>query len=101
MAVSRATQGGASRNLTTCATRGENSGYHPDTDVELGFELWASMRYSFFKAQHANESSEDDPVAGMVYDVSEFGLHIAASCGPELRAAARARFGTCYLGCLH
>jgi hypothetical protein len=27
---------------------GENSGYDPDLEVELGFELWASLRYSFF-----------------------------------------------------
>ena len=29
---------------------GENSGYDPDLDIELGFELWASLRYAFFKA---------------------------------------------------
>jgi hypothetical protein len=25
---------------------GENSGYDPDLEIELGFELWASIRYN-------------------------------------------------------
>ena len=40
---------------------GENSGYDPDLDIELGFELWADLRYSFFMSGQPISRSEEDP----------------------------------------
>lgn len=79
---------------------GENSGYDPDLDIELGFELWASLRYAFFKAPQPIPGPEDQP-GGLMFDVANYGLHVAPSCGDALRSAALERFGECYLGCIH
>jgi len=81
---------------------GENSGYDPDLEIELGFELWASLRYSFFKSAKPKPGPiPDDPVGEMMFDVENYGLHISSSCSDQLQKAALKRFGECYLGCIH
>lgn len=81
---------------------GENSGYDPELDIELGFELWASLRYSFFRAPQPKPGPiPDDPVGELIFDVENYGLHIADNCDEKLRDAALQRFGECYLGCIH
>lgn len=81
---------------------GEGSGYDPDLEIELGFELWASLRYHFFKAPQPKPGPiPDDPVGEMIFDVENYGLHISEKCCPTLREAALHRFGDCYLGCIH
>ncbi len=81
---------------------GENSGYDPDLEIELGFELWASLRYAFFKAPQPKPGPIlDDPIGELMFDVENYGLHVAARCDDALRDAAIARFGECYLGCIH
>jgi len=78
---------------------GENSGYDPDLDLELEFELWAGLRYNWFAGEDKNrpEGEEFWPVV----DVSDYGLHISDACTPELRDAAYGRFAKSYLGCIH
>jgi len=77
---------------------GDNSRYDPDMPIELGFELWATLRYQFLKGglPRTVESNAD-----MVVDVDGYCLHIAEGCTTEVRAAAAERFGKCYLGCIH
>ncbi len=84
--------------LSKVVKAGPDSGYDPDLDIELGFELWASVRYQFFSSGLPNNvhSNED-----MVVEVAPYGLHIAESCSAKLRQAALARFGRQYLGCIH
>jgi hypothetical protein len=53
---------------------GEDSGYDPDLKIELGFELWASLRYALLGR---NEEIE------------------------RLSTLVRKRFGVNYLGCIH
>ena len=79
---------------------GKNSGYDSDLDIGLGFELWAALRYSFFKAAQPIPGSED-PLGGLMFNVADHGLHIATSCDEALRVAVVERFGECYLGCIH
>ena len=78
---------------------GDNSGYEPDLEIELGFELWAGLRYSFFgEDKHASGLSEAfDPHR----IVEGFGLYVATSCDDDLAELARRRFGNIYLGCIH
>jgi hypothetical protein len=81
---------------------GENSGYEPDLEIELGFEFWASLRYQFFKAPDSKAGPDSDSLVGeLVFDVENYGLYISDRCDPPLREAARARFGECYMGCIH
>lgn len=88
--------------LTKRVRAGENSGYDPNLEIELGFEFWASLRYSFFKAPQPKPGPiPDDPVGELMFDVENYGLHISSSCSTELRHAALGRFGECYLGCIH
>ena len=79
-----------------------NSGHEPDSEVELGFELWASLRYQFFRApEPLEELTSDGPRVYPVFDVANYGLYIADKCSALLREAALNRFGTNYLGCIH
>lgn len=82
---------------------GENSGYHPDEMLDLGFELWASLRYALIGENHYFEGLSpplEDP-ANPYYMVDGYGLYIASSCSNALAVAARKRFGTNYLSCIH
>ena len=80
---------------------GDNSGYDPDLDIEIGFELWASVRYNFLSEEppHPDEWVEGDlqPMA----NVLPYGLHVSSTCREKLRKAATKRFGAMYLGCIH
>jgi len=78
---------------------GENSGYLPDTEFKLGFELWASIRWQFLHGGPVAGHEED--VAYPLVRVNGYGLRIAASCPESLREAAESRFAECYLGCIH
>jgi hypothetical protein len=78
---------------------GPNSGYDENLEIDLGFEMWASLRYQFFNA--GSVVNQDDLYAGALVKVGANGLFVAASCPPELRAAAESRCDECYLGCIH
>ncbi|MER8577737.1 DUF3800 domain-containing protein [Mesorhizobium sp. M1423] len=81
---------------------GEASGYDPDTEMNLGFELWVGLRYSFFCGPFsADQHRSDDQTVMATFDVANYGLHISSICSDELREAALARFGRYYLGCIH
>lgn len=81
---------------------GENSGYSPDLDVELGFKLWASLRHSFFRASQPKPGPDPEDLIGeLKFDVENYGLHLAQTCDDALREAALSCFGECYLGCIH
>jgi hypothetical protein len=79
---------------------GPNSGYDPDLEIEIGFELWASLRYNFFSCAFA-ESPTPMESPSPILDVASCGLHISDRCSAELRGLAEGRFGTVYLGCIH
>jgi len=82
--------------LTKKVRAGENSGYDPDLQIEIGFELWANLRYWLFRS--AVPIRTDDPTN---FKVEGYGLYIAPSCSDVLRMHARNRFGENYLGCIH
>ena len=79
---------------------GENSGYDPELLIELGFELWASLRYSLIYGPN-DATPEDDQLVTATFPMEGFGLYVAPSCNSDLTSHARARFGTNYLGCIH
>jgi hypothetical protein len=82
---------------------GENSGYHPDEKIELGFELWAGLRHAIIgKNEHIPGMSPppEDP-ANPFFRVDGHGLYIPEDCGDDLAQYARQCFGINYLGCIH
>ena len=79
---------------------GENSGYDPNSDMELEFELWANVRWNFFAAAPRHPDTWKSQLDFQV-DVASRGLHIAETCHETVRNAALARFASMYLGCIH
>jgi hypothetical protein len=79
---------------------GENSGYHPDSLIELGFEMFGNFRSSFFKAPMPIPRGED-ALGNLTYVVDGYGLYVGENCDIGLRQAVQERFGTCYMGCIH
>lgn len=74
-----------------------DSTYH-GLEIELGFEMWAGMRYTFLSV--SNGADIDDEEFAFVH-VEPHGLHIDRSVSSEVAEAARNRFGSMYLGCIH
>jgi hypothetical protein len=81
---------------------GENSGYDPDSLIELGFTMWASLRYCFLGVSAPDLDWETDEVQTLctIY-THDYGLVIDPNLSKDLRQAAYARFGSMYLGCIH
>ena len=82
---------------------GEGSGYDPDLEIELGFELWASLRYALLGHNEyipGLSPPPDDP-ANPFFRVEGYGLFISPSCPEKLAEHARNCFGINYLGCIH
>lgn len=78
---------------------GVESGYESGLDIELGFEMWATIRYTFF-----NEGSKiytDDPIADATLKVEPYGLYISDLCDKKLFDIVREKFSDIYLGCIH
>lgn len=78
---------------------GENSGYDPDMEMELEFELWADLRYSFFNKGFSDFN--DDPIGDSTFEVEPYGLFVSKYCDKKLTEFARNCFGKVYLGCIH
>jgi hypothetical protein len=76
----------------------ENSGYPYDVEINLGFELWAGLRYCFL-SENKTDSWDEDDFAFVV--VEPYGLFIHDSVSDPVAKAARKRFGEMYLGCIH
>lgn len=77
--------------------RVRGSGYD-DVDIELGFEMWAGMRYAFLRV---NKAYPKDDLDLATVEVEPFGLFIDESVEQVVADAARERFGEMYLGCIH
>jgi hypothetical protein len=84
---------------------GEDSGYDPDLMIELGFELWATVRYCFFgkgpEVTVAQIEEAKDLTELLRVTVGKRGLYVASTCSERLRTAAESRFGSMYIGCIH
>lgn len=89
--------------ITKKVRPGEKSGYHPDELLELGFELWASLRCALIGKNEYIEGLSPHPEdpANPYFRVDGVGLYIVPSCTGELSKHARDRFGINYLGCIH
>lgn len=70
--------------------------------LELGFELWAGLRYSLFsQTQITIEAIERDPINAFLIDTGSYCLYVAPNCPKEIKEAADKRFGMNYVGCIH
>lgn len=80
---------------------GEGSGYDPDTEIELGFELWAGLRYSLIGSNEKIDKSVPSDPTNPYFLVDGFGLHLDPQSPAELLAVSMDCFGVNYLGSIH
>lgn len=78
---------------------GENSGCEPESEIELGFEMWATIRHTFFAQM--DKPFTADLIASLTVEVEPYGFYISDLCDKKLKDAARKQFGNIYLGCIH
>jgi hypothetical protein len=79
---------------------GDKSGYEPELDIDLVFELWATLRFQFFAGPPPPVDDWKSQLDFKV-DVESCGLHVAEGCEKAVLDSAIARFGKMYLGCIH
>lgn len=85
--------------ITKKVKAGPNSGYDEDLEMELGFEMWTALRYSFF--HEGTKQWSDDPIEVATLQVEPYGLYISEYCDEVLTQKAREAFAEVYLGCIH
>lgn len=79
-------------------TYGDEAGFNPPIEAELGYELWADLRYSM---RRSSEPLGEGMIEMAEFSTSGYGLFISEKCSPELRTSAEKIFGRVYLGCIH
>lgn len=67
-------------------------------EAELGFEMWAGIRYAFLSNNKPNPKDDLDLAS---VDVYPWGLFIDESVDERIYSSAMKRFGENYLGCIH
>lgn len=75
-----------------------NDNVYHGLEVELGFEMWADIRYAFLSQNKPNPQDDFD-LANV--DVYPWGLFIDDGVDERIAATAMERFGENYLGCIH
>ncbi|HMH31608.1 MAG TPA: hypothetical protein VK543_01190 [Puia sp.] len=88
-------------DLTKMVKNPENSGYDPEESTNIGFDIWASIRYSFLADKNKPYIEGESQLSNLTFEVEPFGLFISDYCSVELAEKARGVFGTVYLGCIH
>ncbi|WP_299415363.1 DUF3800 domain-containing protein [uncultured Sulfitobacter sp.] len=74
-----------------------DSVYH-GLEIELGFEMWAGIRYAFLSVGNGGDIDDEDFAVVLV---EPYGLYVDSSASSEVTEAAHNRFGSMYLGCIH
>jgi len=80
---------------------GENSGYDPDSDMELGFEMYATIRYSLIGEFAPYVETLSDVSLQPMLILDKYGLVISEKLEEKTKLAAKERFSSLYLGCIH
>jgi len=86
--------------ITKMVKAGENSGYDPEMEIELSFEMFGTLRYCIFNEGNDNTQTGDQAVDATL-TVGQSGLFISKTCSSDLVDWANSTFGTIYLGCIH
>jgi hypothetical protein len=68
-------------------------------EYQLSFEMWARLRYNFFRRPVTDPGLREAAKGGLVDSAG--GLYIAPGTGVEVAEVADARFGKTWLGCIH
>jgi hypothetical protein len=77
---------------------GEDCGYDPPIEADLGSELWAALR---FKMLHAPDAFGEDMSGRAMFPTHGYGFLTSRKCSNSLQEKADRVFGAVYLGCIH
>jgi hypothetical protein len=77
---------------------GEDCGYYPPIEAELGLGLWAALRYSML---HAPDALGEEMPSDAMFPTHGYGFLTSLKCSEELQEKADRVFGAVYLGCIH
>jgi hypothetical protein len=72
--------------------------YVEDDTIDLGFEMWATIRYAFLCESNSKPRNEADLA---IANVEPYGLYVDDGVNQSIARAAFDRFGEMYLGCIH
>jgi hypothetical protein len=81
---------------TKTLTYGESSGFNPPIEADLGYELWASLRYSMHRK---DKPVSDEDIA--TFKTTGYGYLISQKVSNDVYSKANKIFGEVYLGCIH
>lgn len=79
-------------------TYGQEAGFDPPITTNLGYELWASLRYSMMKDPITISNDEE---IELTRNTLGYGLILSSNCNDQIKSAATSEFGQCYVGCIH
>ena len=79
-------------------TYGDESGFDPPVEAKLGYELWASLRYSMLRQAEPKGDEMPDMAS---FETEGYGLYVSPRCSDGLSRKAQKLFGEVYLGCIH
>ncbi|SIS73605.1 DUF3800 domain-containing protein [Neptunomonas antarctica] len=79
-------------------TYGDEDGYNPPIEAELGYELWASLRYSMYRTDSV---LGDDMPEMATFNTIDHGFLLSKQTSELVREKASKIFGEVYLGCIH
>lgn len=74
--------------VTKTVKAGENSGYDPDSDIGLGFEMFAAIRYSFLGVCAPYICEESQLLLQPMLLISDYGLEVSNSLSDTMKSAA-------------
>lgn len=77
---------------------GEKYGYEPAITANLGFELWASLRYGMLSS---GSPKGDEPPEMTMFDTEGSVFFLEPTCPDPLAEQAVRLFSTNYIGCIH
>ena len=87
--------------VTKTVKAGENSGYDPDLDIELGFAMFATIRYAFLGVFAPYVEAPPSGFLQPMLLISDYGLQVSNKLNANIKSAAAGRFESLYLGCIH
>ncbi|WP_102866927.1 hypothetical protein [Pseudovibrio exalbescens] len=85
-------------NKKTVIVDEPNDSAYDGLEIDLGFEMWAGMRYAFL---FENKPNPKDDFELATVDVFPWGVFIDSNVYRLSASAAMERFGEIYLGCIH
>jgi hypothetical protein len=86
--------------ITKMVKAGPDSGYDPDKEMELNFEMFGTLRYCLFNEGNVKPQTGNQSI-NAVMTVGKAGLFISEFCAEDLADYAYKTFGSIYLGCIH